>query len=97
MNIDRIKKMEKRLDECTAATAKLNRQLDRVEAALDGMAGLFDYYGSGEWHEDREGKLPDGVKAGVLSEDAVYDQITEVRATAIRMLELATDILKNRL
>ena len=33
MNIDRIKKMEKRLDECTAATAKLNRQLDRVEAA----------------------------------------------------------------
>ena len=35
--------------------------------------------------------------AGVLSEDSVYDQITEVRDAAIQMLELATDILKNRI
>ncbi|MBO4363009.1 MAG: hypothetical protein J5912_01350 [Clostridia bacterium] len=32
----------------------------------------------------------------MLSEDAVYDEIEDVRDVAFRMLELATDILKNR-
>ena len=39
------------------------------------------YYGSDRWHADRaleeRGALPDDLKRGVLSEDAVYDLITE--------------------
>ena len=46
---------------------------------------------------DRETALPPGTAAGVLSEDAVYDAITALRDEAFRMLELATDILKNRI
>ena len=61
------------------------------------MIELFKYYGSEAWYEDREGKVPEGVKAGVLSEDLVYDAITNVRDTSFHMLELATDILKNRI
>ena len=97
MDVQRITEMEGFLNECTEATAALCTQLERMEACKEQMTRLFAYYGSEDWFADREGDLPEGVRAGVLSEDLVYDQITEVREAAIRMLELATDILKNRL
>ena len=97
MNVDRICEMEKCLNDCAAATADLSAQLERTDALRDEMIRLSAYYGSEEWYEDREGELPAGVCAGVLSEDAVYDQIAALRENAIRMLELAADILKNRL
>lgn len=95
MDLSRIEKMEACLNECTAATKALNEQLDGVEALGDAAADLFAYYGSESWYRDREGTLPEGVAAGVLSEDLVYDQITELRDTAFRMLRLATDMLQN--
>ena len=97
MNLQRITTMEEYLNECTAATADLTKQLDRMEALKEHMTRLFAYYGSEDWYVDREGDVPDDVPAGVLSEDLVYDQITEVRDAAFQMLELATDILKNRI
>ena len=97
MDLQRITEMEQYLNECTAATADLTKQLDRMEALKEHMTSLFTYYGSEDWYMDREGDVPDNVSAGVLSEDLVYDQITEVRDAAFQMLELATDILKNRI
>ena len=97
MDIQRITEMENALNECAAATDGLSAQLDRMEALRDKMTGLFRYYGSEAWYADREGELPAGLPAGVLSEDAVYDEIMAVRDAAFQMLELATDILKNRL
>ena len=96
MDIKRIEKMERKLDRCTKATADLEKQVGRMEKLGKDMKELFEYYGSEEWYEDREAELPEGVAAGVLSEDAVYDEITAVRDLSFRMLELATDILKNR-
>ncbi len=99
--IRRIREMEPLLDECAEATRDLATQLDRMEALHDKMAALFGYYGSADWHEDREararGELPADLKCGVLSEDLVYDVITDVRDAAFQMLELATDVLKNRI
>ena len=58
---------------------------DEVSAAEGAGAGdiaqkrrmLEDYYSSGQWLEDYEadeqGLLPDGLKRGVLSQDALYD------------------------
>ena len=97
MNVERITEMEGYLNECTAATADLSAQLDRMDGLHEHMRRLFAYYGSEAWYEDRDGELPEGVPAGVLSEDLVYDQITAVRDAAIQMLELAADILKNRI
>ena len=68
-----------------------------MKAAESHAKELFSYYGSEAWYEDREGELPKDVPAGVLSEDLVYDQITAVRDAAFRMLDLSTDILKNRI
>lgn len=95
--IARITEMERYLDECTEVISGLSAQLDRLEDVLDPMSDLFSYYGSNEWYDDRQEELPPDLKAGVLSEDLVYDQISEIRNEAFRMLELATDILKNRI
>ena len=97
MDIERIREMEGYLNECAAVTAGLTEQLDRTDTVREDMIRLFSYYGSEAWYEDREGELPADVPAGVLSEDAVYDRITEIRDAAFRMLETATDILKNRI
>ena len=97
MDIQRITEMENALNDCAAATDALAEQLDRMEALRGKMTGVFRYYGSEAWYEDREGELPAGTAAGVLSEDAVYDRITAVRDAAFRMLELSADILKNRI
>ena len=90
----RIEQMESYLDETTAITTKLQEQLDAIKAIKEHTQTLFQYYGSEDWHADRDINLPDGFKASVLSEDSVYDVITDLRDTAFQMLELGTDILK---
>ena len=97
MTAERISEMEGYLNECTAATEALGAQLDRMEALREHMIRLFSYYGSEAWYEDRGAELPKDLPAGVLSEDLVYDQIMAAREAAFQMLELATDILKNRI
>lgn len=92
--LDRITRMESHLDEITALTTKLQEQLDAMKATESHANELFQYYGSEDWHADRDLTLPEGFKAGVLSEDSVYDAITELRDAAFDMLELGTDILK---
>ena len=96
-DIKRIKEMEAILDECRMALNDLEQSLDGLDAVKEKMGRLFAYYGSEAWYEDREMELPPDVKAGVLSEDLVYDEITDARDAALRMLELATDLLKNRI
>lgn len=96
-DLARIARMERSLSECTAATSALDAELERMDALRESMTALFCYYGSEDWDRDREASLPPGTAAGVLSEDAVYDAITALRDTAFHMLELATDILKNRI
>ena len=96
-SLQRIHKMEERLNRCSQAVTELAAGLDQVDALREDMGALFGYYGSEEWFRDREEELPPGTRAGVLSEDAVYDTITQVRCAAFRMLELATDLLKNHI
>ena len=93
-SLTRIARMESYLDEVAALTTKLQEQLDAMKAAESHAKELFQYYGSEEWHADRDLTLPEGSKAGVLSEDSVYDAITDLRDAAFDMLELGTDILK---
>ena len=99
--MERIEKMEKRLDQITEATAVLQEKLDQLQTLKSDAKELFAYYGSETWHKDREAhsaavdKGEDAPKAGVLSEDLIHDSITELRDTAFTMLELGTEILKD--
>ena len=94
---ERIRKMESYLKDCVAATKDLSDEVDRMVKLKTEMTELFNYYGSEDWYSDREVDLPKDISAGVLSEDLIYDEITDIRDVAFQMLELATDILKNRI
>lgn len=87
--LDRIKNMEKALNASSAAVNKLAEAMDGYERAQGELKALFDYYGSMKWREDREadeeGKLPEDLPRGVLSEDAVYDLIIEHRELMARL------------
>ena len=100
-SVKRINEMEPLLNECQEVLSDLDTQLDRMEDVRKGMIKLFSYYGSSAWRIDleldEEGLLPNDLQRGVLSEDLVYDQIVSARDAAYRMLELAADILKNRI
>ena len=78
---ERIRKMESYLDEAGEAIAELNEALAKYERIQNKYYKLEDYYGSRKWMDDFEadeaGKLPADLKRGVLSEDAVYNLITD--------------------
>lgn len=93
-SLTRIARMEAYLNDVTTLTTKLQEQLDALSAVESHAKELFSYYGSEDWHADRDLTLPEGFKAGVLSEDSVYDAFTDLRDAAFQMLELGTDMLK---
>lgn len=87
--IERIRQMESHLDTALAAISELTTALDHFEAAQKAIAELDDYYGSDLWKQDydadREGRLPDGLKRGVLSEDGIWDMLCDNRKLHERM------------
>lgn len=96
--IERIAAMEARLNKADAVLDITEEALDKLEAELADIKVLTDYYGSADWHGDYEaderGELVPDMPCGVLGEDYVYDVIGRRRELAIRMLELATAMLK---
>ena len=74
----------------------LENALDNFEESQTLLKGLNEYYGSKEWFKDKEayetGKI-EKIKAGVLSEDAVWNLIEDVRALTERMNEISNQML----
>lgn len=97
--IERIQEMERYLDECGAAVGNLARALEEYTLARDGLDRLSAYYESRQWMRDYEddcaGKLPAGLKRGVLSQDAVYDLLSE-REETLAQLRLLLEAERNR-
>ena len=96
--IERITQMEACLDASEQAIRELSEALSAFEEVQTKYRQLSDYYGSDQWMQDYEddeaGKLPKDLKRGVLSEDDVYDLITENRELLVRMLRLVTSALE---
>ena len=79
--IYRIKRMELYYD--TIFNAVHNApELLKDETVSKMLEVLTDYYANGQWMRDYEadekGEIPRNLKRGVLSEDAVYDLLSEV-------------------
>lgn len=91
--IRRITDMEAVLDTASAAVAAMNAALDAYEALQPQMQRLEAYYTGPQWLADHDadgaGALPAGLKRGVLSEDAVYDLLTDRQTLLQRMAALA--------
>ena len=90
--IGRIEEMEKCLDEASKAIRELSDALTNYEWTRDKYYKLQEYYDSDLWLQDfeadEEGRLPKDLKRGVLSEDAVFDLITEHERLLERLEEV---------
>ncbi len=91
-NLDRIAEMERALDRAAAAAEALDAALSAWEGAQGDFAALAAYMESGEWLADyladEEGRIPKDMKRGVLSQDALYDLLTEQGRLRGKMREL---------
>lgn len=96
--IERITEMENKLNSAREAIERFSEALTAFAEVQDEVRELNAYYGSDEWNQDYDddaaGKLPADLRRGVLSEDAVYDLLTDNRELLVEMLELAADIAK---
>lgn len=94
--IERIQRMEQALDELTASQKDVFAALEAFSKHLEQWRELSEYYGSEAFYHDlaldEAGKLPSDLKRGVLSEDAVYDLITELSTLADEMQSTADRI-----
>lgn len=80
--IDRIIRMEQYYDTLCRAVRK-NADAVRKDSGLQTMLReLTEYYENGQWLADYEaderGELPSELKRGVLSQDGVYDLLSEI-------------------
>ena len=98
--IERIQHYEKLLDRITPVLGNLEEALDAFDGIQDDVKELAAYYEDDDWREDFEadeaGKLPADLKRGVLSEDGIYDVLSDHYALTVRLLDTVSTILKNR-
>ncbi len=88
---ERIEENEKRLDDVLSSVRKLEEAISLFKSNKDNLKKLNKYYGSKNWFKDKqayEKKLIPQVKAGVLSEDAVWNLDEEVSEILSQMKEI---------
>lgn len=87
----KIEDNEKRLDKLSKIVSKLNNNLVNFEDLIQDYYSLNEYYGSKEWFQDKDdfesGKIKN-IKAGVLSEDAVWNLDENIKDLIIKMEEI---------
>ena len=79
--IERITNMESLFDKSEEVVKRLEAALKDFAALEHDIAKLEAYYNSPQWRKDFEadeaGKLPQDLKRGVLSEDGIYDLLSD--------------------
>lgn len=99
-SFEHIEKMERIMDRQAEVLRDLNAALDAMESGNEDYNSLVNYYYSEQrdmdMEDDNKGLIPQNIKRGVLSEDAVYNLMSDYYETGIKMLEVATKVFKNR-
>ncbi len=78
--IDRICLMEEKADRVRDALDQLIDAADLYKKILPDVKDLERYYETvwkDDFEDDEKGKFPPELKRGILSEDALYDLLTE--------------------
>ena len=95
----RIRDMEEMLTDSRQALDALEESLDAYKRIRGKIRRLEEYYGSEDWYRDREddaaGKLSGELRRGVLSEDLIYDVLTDERRLAGEMAAAAAGYLRD--
>lgn len=87
----RIIKNEKRLDDTLQSIKLMQEALYIFKSNKKNIDLLNKYYGSKEWFKDKEDleqKRITGIKAGVLSEDAVWNMNEDIKELLIEMNDI---------
>ena len=90
--IDRITKNEKRLDSLLISVNNLEQALNDFKSKQKELALLKKYYGSKNWFQDKEAfeqQKISNVKAGVLSEDAVWNLLEDIDDLIVEMKKIS--------
>ena len=81
LQIERIKWMEQRFNKALAAIK--DGSVDLLKAIKEDVAELSKYYSSELWKQDfaadEAGNLPPNLKRGVLSEDGIWNLLSDYR------------------
>ena len=78
---ERISQMELRLERAAKAVMELSAALENYEAVQEDITALEQYYGSEAWKQDyaddEAGLLPIDLRRGVLSEDGIWNLLSD--------------------
>ena len=89
--IRRITEMENRLNRIGTALKIAEGCPDALDTVREDVRALSAYFEGPLWREDFEadeaGLLPQDLKRGVLSEDAIYDLLIEYDALKVQIQE----------
>ena len=95
--IDRITKNEERLDKSLESIRELEKALKNFKENQKNIKLVNKYYGSKNWFKDKEsyeqGKISK-IKAGVLSEDSVWNMLEDINDITNEMKKIINDIAK---
>lgn len=76
----------------------LNECLTKLENTKEEYKALIEYYYSAiriqDLEDDANNLIPQDLKRGVLSEDEIYNLMTEYHQISIRLLEMVLSIQK---
>ncbi|MDN3618438.1 MULTISPECIES: DUF4298 domain-containing protein [Polaribacter] len=93
--IDRITKMENILDELTMVVEKSDKAMNELVDSLKNLNTLKKYYESQYMKDvmaDKRNEVPQDLKRGVLSEDAVHMLLTDLVELSNKMENLSKKI-----
>ena len=93
--VQRIAAMEAAFDRTALAVRMMESALDTYETVKVDIDRLTEYLESGAWREDFEadeaGLIPADLKRGVLSEDGLYDLLSDIVRVNEHLQEMAQD------
>ncbi len=86
---ERVEAMSAAYGRAGSAVEAVNRALEALEEAKDDLAVLDRYQRSGQWLKDYEadeaGKIPGNINRGVLSQDGLYNLLSDYDAIVKRL------------
>ena len=96
--IERIKENEKYLDNIEETLKGISKTIEDIEKIQPYLDKINEYYGSEDWYKDIEEhtKKQLKVKAGVLSQDGIWNMNEKFDETLKELKEMTTKLLNQR-
>ena len=93
--IERITKIESKYDDVKPKIEAFEESLSNMKNVLEDVKILSDYYSNewrGDFEADEQGKIPNDLKRGVLTEDTLYDLFGDIYQIGEDMKNLSDKI-----